>query len=59
MFNTNDYKECGCGMCGHPGRSMTKEEKVAHLEMKESKLNEMLKHIEEVKEAVESGKETK
>ena len=50
--------ECGCGgLCKWDTAS--KDEKVALLEKKEEKLKKMLAHVDKVKEAVKSGKETK
>ncbi len=47
--------ECGCGgVCKWDGAS--KEEKVAMLERKEARLQKMLEHVKNVKEAVVSGK---
>jgi hypothetical protein len=58
MWDKNNEGGCGCGgMC--MWSSASKEEKVAFLEKKEAKLNKMLSHIKEMKEAIASGKEIK
>lgn len=45
---------CGYGMCDY--EPITKEEKVALLERKEKRLEDVLAHIRKVKNSIQSGK---
>ena len=61
MSDDKEYKSgcrCGgmCGMC-HEDAPKSKEEKIAHLEKKESKLKKMLEHVQKMKESVTTGTE--
>jgi hypothetical protein len=60
MWDKEKGSGCRCGgMCKvcHEDAPKTKEEKIAHLEKKEEKLQKILAKIQEMKAAVASGKE--
>jgi hypothetical protein len=42
---------------GDYGKSVTKEEKIAHLATKETKLQRMVLHVQKTKEALEASRE--
>lgn len=56
MWKNHNDRECRCGgMCRWWGRtSSSKEEKIAHLEKKEARLQKMIVQIQRIKEALGS-----